>query len=94
MQKSKDVVSRSLDTALDNAQPSTNGDAGISIRNGPVEQAPGAKPHLNGHLSAKRKGRQNESKTYKEDSSESDDDVPMVLDGYLPVLPGSDTDPS
>lgn len=72
--KSKDVISKSVDKAMDKAQPASNGAVGISIRNGPVEEMDIDQPQVNG---TKRKARASTSKSYKEDSDGSED-APLV----------------
>jgi DNA topoisomerase-1 len=66
-------------------QTSSNGHltAGISIRNGPVEEMDIDEPHINGFTNGKRKSRSSigGQKLYKESTS-SEDDVPLV--GCLP----------
>ena len=78
--KSANVIPKSLDEAMDKAQPAINGAAGISIRNGPIEEMDVDGPQLNGHASAKRKARNSNAKSYKEESEESDDAAPLVRD--------------
>ena len=75
--KSKDVISKSVDKALDKAQPTANGDAGISVRNGPIGDPRGEKPQLNGHTPSKRKARTSNAQSYKDATSDSDD-APIV----------------
>ena len=66
---------------MDKANPPVqNGAAGISIRNGPVEQMDIDEPQING-AAGKRKARSSMGigKSYKEASDEEDDDdVPLV----------------
>jgi DNA topoisomerase-1 len=69
---------------MDKRNPS-NGhvEPGISIRMGPVEDMDVDSPAVgNGHLNGKRKSRGSTTngKTYKEASSSSDDDKPLVRD--------------
>lgn len=77
--KSRDVISKSVDMAMDRAQPASNGAVGISIRNGPVEEMDIEQPKVNGHSSTKRKARASTSKSYREDSDGSED-APLVRD--------------
>lgn len=80
-QKSADRIPKSLDRAVDKANPATqNGNAGISIRNGPVDEMEVDSPHVNGNA-GKRKARSSvgNGKSYREQSDEDDeDDVPLV----------------
>lgn len=68
---------------MDKANPPTqNGAAGISIRNGPVDEMEVDGPQVNGNT-GKRKARSSmgNGKSYKENSDEEeddDDDVPLV----------------
>ena len=71
------VISKSVDKAVDRGQPSSDGVAGISVRNGPVEDLRATGPRLNGESSSKRKSRPSNAKSYKE-ASDSDDDLPLV----------------
>ena len=77
-----DVIPKSLDNAMDKANPpAQNGAAGISIRNGPIEEMDIDEPHVNGNAAGKRKSRgsMSKGKPYKEASDEDeDDDVPLV----------------
>ena len=79
--KSDDIIPKSLDNAIDKANPPVqNGAVGISIRNGPVEEMEIDEPQLNGNA-GKRKARSSmgNGKSYKEASDdEDDDDVPLV----------------
>ena len=75
--KSKDVISKSVDKAMDKAQPASDGAVGISIRNGPLEEMDVDQPQINGHSSTKRKARASTAKSYKEDSDGSED-APLV----------------
>lgn len=63
---------------MDDAQPPVNGAAGISIRNGPVEEMDIDEPQTNGNASSKRKARTSTGKSYKESTSNSEDDAPLV----------------
>lgn len=79
--KSSNIVPKSLDKAMDKANPpTTNGAIGISIRNGPVEEINVDEPQTNGHLSSKRKARKSvtNGNSYKDASEESGDDAPLV----------------
>ena len=78
--KSADVIPKSLDKAMDRSQPAANGAAGISIRNGPIEEMDVDGPQVNGHTATKRKARNSTAKSYKEDSNESEEDAPLVCD--------------
>ncbi|KAL9632160.1 MAG: hypothetical protein Q9164_005495 [Protoblastenia rupestris] len=78
--KSSNIIPKSLDKAMDKANPpTTNGAAGISIRNGPVEDMDIDEPQVNGHINSKRKARNSltNGKSYKDASEESDDDAPL-----------------
>lgn len=90
--KSTDKIPKSLDNAMDKANPSKNVEQmGISIRNGPMEEMEIEEPNgkslkKNGSIPAKRKGRGSmpSGKTYKEASSENEeDDKPLVLQACL-----------
>ena len=80
-----DKIPKSLDKAMDKANPSTNHvDPGMSVRFGPVEKMDvddpienGAK--TNGNVNGKRKSRQSMSngKSYK-DASSDDEEEPIV----------------
>ena len=89
--KSGDVIPKSLDRAMDKANPSNHHvEPGISLRNGPIDEmdvdAPvhnghASNEHTNGHINGKRKSRPSMSngKSYKDASNESDeDDKPLV----------------
>lgn len=87
--KSKDTISKSVDAAMDKADGVTNGvSAGISVRNGPVEEMDVDSPvnGANGAVTGKRKSRASltNGKSYK-DASDSDD-APLV--GRLLVFGG------
>ncbi|KAK0355184.1 DNA topoisomerase 1 [Friedmanniomyces endolithicus] len=79
--KSKDVISKAEDAAMDKQIP-TNGhvNPGISIAMGPVADMDVDKPITNGHTNditnGKRKVSLANGKSYKDDS-DSDDDVPL-----------------
>ena len=79
--KSKDVIPKSLDNAMDKANPpAQNGAAGISIRNGPVDEMDIDEPQVNGNA-GKRKARSSMGNrtSYKEASDEEEGgDVPLV----------------
>lgn len=82
MHKSNEVISKSLDNAMDKANPpAQNGAAGISIRNGPVHEMEIDSHQVNGNT-GKRKARSSmvNGKSYKEqsDEEEEDEDVPLV----------------
>ncbi|KAI9802209.1 MAG: hypothetical protein M1825_002930 [Sarcosagium campestre] len=75
---SNPTIPKSLDKALDAAQPSSNGHAiGISIRNGPLDAMDvDLEPsHQNGTGGSKRKSRQglHSGPNYKDETSDSDD---------------------
>ena len=82
--KSGDIIPKSLDNAMDKANPPVqNGAAGISIRNGPINGMDIDGPHVNGNP-GKRKARSSmgTAKSYKEATdNEDDDDVPLVQIG-------------
>ena len=79
---SKDIISKSLDKAMDKANPDAeNAAPGISIRNGPLEEmdideSKATEIQTNG----KRKSRHSNAKSYKEASEDDDeeDDKPLV----------------
>jgi DNA topoisomerase I len=79
--KSSPTISHKLDKAMDK-QISSNGhlSAGISIRNGPVEEMDIDEPHVNGFTNGKRKSRGSigGQKSYKESTSTDEDDKPLV----------------
>ena len=86
--KSMDTIPKSLDNALDKANPS-NGHVkpGISIRNGPVVEMEIDTPvtngaQTNGVLTGKRKSRSSLAngnvKSYREASDDDEDDEPLV----------------
>ena len=83
--KSMDTIPKSVDKAM--GKPSAKNDhvkPGISVRYGPVDDmdvdGPATNGASNGTLNAKRKSRSSigNSKSYKEASSESEDDRPLV----------------
>ena len=80
--KSRDVIPKSLDKAMDRANPSTtNGITGISIRNGPMDEMDIDGQELNGLANNKRKARAStgKGKSYKEASDEeNDEEKPLV----------------
>jgi DNA topoisomerase-1 len=84
--KSKETISKSLDRAMDKSNPAGEvSQAGISIRNGPVDEmdidGPATDTHLVNGAKGKRKSRASlgNTKTYKEASSDPDvDDAPLV----------------
>ena len=83
---SNDKIPRSLDQVMDKAIPS--GDhvkAGISVRHGPLQvmeiDEPGQNGHkINGNVNGKRKERASmtNGKSYKDNSSEDEEDKPLV----------------
>ena len=78
---SDDLVPKSLDKAMDKANPDlVNGAPGISICNGPVEEMVIDRPEVNGMATTKRKARASlgKGKSYKEASDEEDDEKPLV----------------
>lgn len=89
--KSKDVISKNVDNAMDKANPTLRGTApGISIRNGPVEEMDIDGPSMNGlgtNNATKRKARNSigNGKTYKEASDDEEDDKPLVSHKTLEV---------
>ncbi|KAI9755937.1 MAG: hypothetical protein M4579_004068 [Chaenotheca gracillima] len=84
--QSQESIPESLDKKMDGDCPSTNqAEAGISLRNGPIEEMDVDEPEVNavvtnGTGSSKRKGRVSagQGKSYKEESSDEDDDVPLA----------------
>ena len=85
--KSSDRIPKSLDNAMDKANPAKNVEQmGISLRNGPVEEMEidepnGGSSKTNVAVSAKRKQRQSmtNGKSCKEASSNNEeDDEPLV----------------
>lgn len=79
---SNDIIPKSLDKAMDKANPdAVNGAPGISIRNGPMEEMDIDAPAANGHASIKRKARgsMGKGKSYKEATDEDDEEAePLV----------------
>ena len=83
--KSMDTIPKSLDKAMDKANPSSNHvDPGISVRYGPVEKVDGddrikVDAKTNGNVNGKRKSRQSMSngKSYR-DASSDEEDIPVV----------------
>ena len=80
--KSKDIIPKSLDKALDKGNPSSNhAKPGISLRNGPVEEMDinDEAPKSNG-FAGKRKSRSSveNKKSYREMASDSEEDKPLV----------------
>lgn len=88
--KSKDIVPKSLDKAMDKANPDAeNAAPGISIRNGPLVEMDVDEPEIKGlETNGKRKSRHSHAKSYKESSDEDDeDDKPLVCsDVWAPKL--------
>ena len=82
--RSEDIISKSVDKAMDKANPSTTkGAPGISIRYGPMDEMDVDGHEVNGHASTKRKARTStdQAKSYKEASDESDEDeAPLVCE--------------
>lgn len=79
--KSKDTIPKSLDKAIDKANPDAkNAATGISIRNGPLEEMDIDEPETRGsEINGKRKSRHSNAKSYKEASDEDgEDDKPLV----------------
>lgn len=76
--KSKDIIPKSLDKAMDSAvKPAKHAAPGISIRNGPVVDGDvGQQPDPN----SKRKARASISNgvSYKDTSDDEEDDKPLV----------------
>lgn len=69
---------------MDRANPSGKSvQPGISIRNGPMEEMDVDEPATNGNVTGKRKARQSLSNghTYKEASSDEEDNKPLVRRG-------------
>ena len=82
--KSRDIIPKSLDKAMDKANPDAdakNAAPGISIRNGPLEEMDIDKPeNREPKTNGKRKSRHSNAKSYKESSDEGEeDDKPLVL---------------
>lgn len=80
---SRDIIPKSLDRAIDKANPPVEGGAtGISIRNGPMEEMDIDEPPTNGNLTSKRKARSSmtNGRSYKEasDEEEEDEGAPLV----------------
>lgn len=79
---SKDIIPKSLDKAMDKANPdAVNGAPGISIRNGPMDEMEIDGPEVNGNASTKRKARggTGKGKMYKESTDEDDEETePLV----------------
>lgn len=81
--KSKDVISKRVDSAMDKANPAgKNAAPGISIRNGPVEEmdidGPSTHPRApNGTAKRKMRNSIGNGKTYKETSDDEEDDKPL-----------------
>ena len=90
--KSDVIVPKSLDKAIDRANPSPkNAAPGISIRNGPMVEMEIDEPvvnrtEVNGIASGKRKARNStdQRKSYKE-ASDEEDEKPLVCDGSFEV---------
>lgn len=84
--KSKDIIPKSLDKAMDKANPTPkNAAPGISIRNGPlvemdIDEPSANRLEINSHVNSKRKARNSTGnrKSYKEVSEDDDDDKPLV----------------
>ena len=80
--RSDDIISKSVDKAMDKANPTPiNGAPGISIRYGPMDEMDVDGHEVNGHVSSKRKARAStgQSKYYREASDEDDEDEePLV----------------
>lgn len=80
--KSEGIISESVDKAMDKANPpAPYAAAGISIRNGPVDEMDIDEPVMNGNAHGKRKARSSmgKGKSYKEASDEDDDEgKPLV----------------
>lgn len=75
--KSKDIISESVDKAMDKANPpAAHGAPGISIRNGPVDEMEIDEPAASGNANGKRKSRSSmgNGKSYKEASEEDDEE--------------------
>ena len=76
--KSENIISKSVDKAMDNAnQAAKNAPAGISIRNGPVDEMNLDEPTANGTSKRKARGSMGNGHSYKE-MSEEEDDKPSV----------------
>ena len=76
--KSKDIIPKSVDKAMDKSNPAGKAAApGISIRNGPVEEMDRVEAP---HVSSKRKARgtMNNGSSHKEASESEEDDKPLV----------------
>lgn len=75
--KSEGIISKSVDKAMDKANPpALHGATGISIRNGPVDEMDIDEPVTKGNANGKRKARgsMGNVKSYKEASGEDDED--------------------
>ena len=77
---SKDIIPKSLDKAMDRANPDAkNAAPGISIRNGPLEEMDIDESEIRGpETNGKRKSRHSNAKTYNESSEDDEDDKPLV----------------
>ncbi|KAL8796694.1 MAG: hypothetical protein Q9195_001084 [Heterodermia aff. obscurata] len=72
--KSQKIIPKSVDKAMDKAnQAAKNAPAGISIRNGPVEEMDLDEPTANGTSKRKARGSMGNGHSYKEVSEEEDD---------------------
>ena len=80
--KSESIIPKSLDKAMDKANPpAIHGAPGISIRNGPADEMDIDEPTMNGNANGKRKARGSTGnvKSYKEASEEDDEEeIPQV----------------
>ena len=87
--KSEDIISASVDKAMDKANPPAPHEApGISIRNGPVDEMEIDEPVVNGNAHGKRKARSSMGKgrSYKEASEEDDDEGKPLVRQWREVM--------
>ncbi|KAF1818967.1 uncharacterized protein K489DRAFT_384467 [Dissoconium aciculare CBS 342.82] len=91
--KSKAIISKADDAALDKRMPRTNGAVkpGISIANGPVDAMDVDKP--NSTSNGKRKASLPNGRSYKDASDEDEDDLPLKKRKTNTVADDSDDEP-
>lgn len=76
--KSQNIIPKSVDRAMDKAnKAANNAPAGISIRNGPVDEMDLDEPTANGTSKRKARGSMGNGHSYKE-MSEEEDEKPLV----------------